>query len=458
MRMTSAVLLFPVVLTLGCLDDHSGPHDQWMGTDAYVMPEVGVAPSDAGEDAVTTASCSDAGPSFGDRVPLSSNPGELDGGLGQAHAQSDVTLTSTAAGTRRLAWVDRNLALPGVAGLQVIEVSGAGEPGALVDVPLPDTCTALTDPSITTTETGTVLVTAICRVGAEDAPTATDVVVLRSTTAGASFDAPVIAVGCPGDTFRCSTPAIATVGPAVYVAWADQEVTGGTVTAGRVWTTRSDDDGLTFLDSGGVADANATVASPRLAVGPDGTLHVAYAGFATLGGSAYAMYSRLQTDGTFTTGENVGPGSGPAVAAGESGIAVVWGSGGYVYEAHAAANGVFTAPLPIETSLGATQVMPPAVALGTDGRVHVFWVAEMADGWGAVYTRAAALGAAFDAPVPVAGPFDGDPYGLQNPMHRLGAVAVGADAAGVIVAWADPDTLEPTVDTSLVFVALLVCD
>ena len=115
----------------GCLDNNSGPHDQWMNTDAYV------APPDAaiGDGGTVTPTCGDAGPAFTAPTQVSVDPG-ADAGV--TAVQSDVALVALASGQRLLAWVDRSLATAGSASLVVGRVSAGAAPGtttAITGVP-----------------------------------------------------------------------------------------------------------------------------------------------------------------------------------------------------------------------------------------------------------------------------------------------------------------------------------
>ncbi|HEY3356153.1 MAG TPA: sialidase family protein [Polyangia bacterium] len=446
----SLAVLAALALT-GCLDDHSGPEDQWLNTDAYVAPEGGVR--DAGTQ---PQGCTDAGPSFAAPVQVSTDPG-ADAGPGPTVAQSDVALVATDSGARLVAWVARSLMELGAARLHVAPVSATAAPGADVVPPSPAACGALVQPALGVTGAGTVVLAAICVGGTEQAPTSTDILLYRSTDGGATFGDASTVVQCPAEAWRCAHPTLAASGATVHLAWADEDLVAGVVSAGRVLMLTSTDDGVTFAPDGRrVPDAFADVAAPRLIYDAAGALHVAYAGLSSIGGTSYAAYSGLAGGATdFAEAQNLGPGATPDLLATADAVLVAWAAGGYVMESHASVGGAFSPPLPVDMSLGATAVLGPALTQ-TERGVHVLWLAEVEGTWRTVYTGSGDL-ATWSAPVTVAGPFDGSADGSLNPLHRLGQPALAAGSAGVLAAWADPGTTDPVTNASNVFVAELAC-
>jgi hypothetical protein len=493
----------------GCLDNNSGPHDQWMNTDAYV------APPDAaiGDGGTVTPTCGDAGPAFTAPTQVSVDPG-ADAGV--TAVQSDVALVALASGQRLLAWVDRSLATAGSASLVVGRVSAGAAPGTTTAITQPAACAALVAPTLAVTADGTVVLAGVCLGSSELAPSSSDIVVFRSTDGGQTFGAGVTVAACPATSTQCSHPSLAASGTAVDLAYASEDLTPpSTVTAGRIVVLHSDDDGVTFPTATLVTDSNADVAAPRIAYAASGVLHLVYTGFPTLGGPGYIFYAQRSaasladggvadagqadagqvdagqvdagqvdagaddagaddagvsdgglTPAPFAGAQNLGPGHDPDVAVAADGVVVVWAAQGYVEQSHAGADGTFSTPLPVDVTLGAVTVLAPRVAVRS-GTLHLFWLAGggatgggdagVAGAWTAVYSRSADGATTWSAPLTVAGPFDGDPTS-ERLLHRLGPVGISADSTGVVAAWGDPDTLDPSAGATNVYVAALACE
>ena len=439
----------------GCLDNGSGPQDQWMNTDAYVGPEVSTAGSDGGDGDAGVVACSDA-PSFADPSRLSEDRAP-DGGA--VHAQYEVAMAGAAAGARYVAWIDRDVDQPDLADLRAVSVPAAADPGPPLDVARPTGCDLLLDPALAVTATGTVVLVATCFTGTEAAPSQTQILVLRSVDGLQSFQAPIPAATCSGDVLQCDYPAVAaTAGGAVYLAWSEWDLNAGVVVGERVRAWRFDDDGQTKAAEVAVKSSFGAASVPRLAVDPADDVHLAYAGAFTLGGTSYAAYAKLdKAAGEFGTPEVLGPGGGPRLAATSAGVYVVWNAGGTILQEAHSTGGAFSPALPIAQPSATTEILWPALAAGPDGFVHLFWLAHGEAGWGAYYSVTKNQGASWLDALLISGPFDGDATGAASPQHQIGPVDLVADATDVTLGWGDTASTDAATGVTNVYLARRVC-
>jgi hypothetical protein len=433
----------------GCLDDGGGPQDQWMNTDAYVGPEVSVTGGDGG------VTCGDA-PAFGDPTRLSDDLG-ADGGA--VHAQFGVAMAGDGTGVRNVAWVDRDLAQFGSADLRAASVPAGAASAASIAVTRPTGCDLLLEPALAVTAAGTVILVATCVTGTESAPTETRVLAFRSVDGLGSFEAPVVAVDCLGDKYVCNAPSVAaTAAGAVYLAWTEWTLDQGAVTAvtGRVW--RSDDDGVTLAEEATVPGSLGAAAGPRLAVGPDDSVHLAFTGAFTLSGTTYAAYATLESATAFATPEVLGPGSDPRLTVTGGGVFVVWIAGAATLQESHDTGGGFSPALPVTQPSGVTELLSPAVAGDPDGNVHLFWLAKGDALWSAYYSVSTDLGEGWSEAMEISSsPFDGDPTGALVASHQIGDVALVADAHGVTLGWGDTGSAETVTGVTNVYLAQRVC-
>jgi hypothetical protein len=443
------VLSLAACFTLGCLDSGGGNQDQWMNTDAYVGPEVSTSGDDGG------VTCGD-GPSFGSPTRLSDDV-EPDGGV--VHIQYHVAMaasSSDAGAAVNVAWIDRSLATPLNAGLRAVRVPAGSSTGTIRGLQSPTGCDVLVDPALAVTAAGTVILAATCITGTEVSPTESRIMLFRSTNGLESFEVPVIAADCPGDTQRCDGPALAASANGLMLAWNEWTLDTGTLTGAglRVW--RSDDDGLTLAEEAVLSGPLDATFDPRLAVGPNADVHLAFSGAFSLGGTTYAAYAKLDTTTAFATPEVLGPGSDPRLTASAQGVYVVWTAGGNTLEeAHDTGSGFTPAGRIVQPS-GTTTVVSPSVAADPDGIIHLFWLAQSAAGWSAYYSYSADLGVGWAGSMLMSGPFDGDLSGTNLP-HQIGLVDLVAETGGVTLGWNDTATDNAITGVTNVYLAQRVC-
>jgi hypothetical protein len=450
-RLGIVLFLAAATGTLGCLDNGGGNQDQWMNTDAYVGPEVSASNGDGGG-----VTCGDA-PSFGSPTRLSDDL-EPDGGV--VHVQYEVTMSGAGGdggvGAVNVAWIDRSLATPLNPTLRAVRVPAGASTGDILDLPRPTGCDALVDPALAATAAGTVLLAATCITGTESQPTASQILLFRSTNGLTSFEDPLVVASCDIATDRCDLPAVAATSSSVFIAWTDWTYDQGTGTGVGIKVWRSDDDGVSLAEEITAPGTFTALAGPRLAISPADEVHVAFTGAFSLPGTMYAAAAKLDTATAFGTAEVLGTGSDPRLTASQAGVYVVWIAGGdTLQEAHDTGNG-FSSAAPITQPSGTTSILSPGVAADPDGNVHLFWLGLDDTGWNAYYSLSTDQGAGWSGPLLISGPFDGDESGSNAP-HWIGAVDLHAWSDGVTLGWGDTGSKDTMTGVTNIYLAQRVC-
>ena len=269
--------------------------------------------------------------------------------------------------------------------------------------PVHGTCGAAGDPSQAFDRDGRLFYAFICFNRVK--PINAGVFVSRYTDDGAAYDrTALIKRGTPSGQFsaglfqdKINLTVDQTTGPSsgnVYVAWSQYD---GFAPNNAVLFSRSTDHGLTFSQPVRVTPvAHGTASFADLAVGPDGTVYLAFVTYASSSNPSSDVWLSKSTDG----GESFGP------AAHVATIDLFDSSQFSGNGATDCGDGPFACPSGLTFSRFTTA---PAVAADASG-VHVVWNAELASGQSKVFVRNSPDGTTWPAP---AATLDTFPVGHQ---------------------------------------------